>query len=116
MRLRSFREHFNARMQDPDHRASYLQAAMEDEGVPGLLDALQSVVAAQEGGLNEMARQLGIPPAVLDRSLARDGTPEFDMVVRVLDRLGLQFPIAVKPNREETPTETTKREPATAGT
>lgn len=78
--------------------AVYLQVAVEEAAESGdnniLLKAIET--AAKARGMMEVAKQAGVSRESLYRSLAPDAKPRYEMIVKVLDALGVQITLTPK--------------------
>jgi probable addiction module antidote protein len=73
---------------------AYLEAALEENDTAFLLSVIGDI--ARSKGMAQIARELNLARESLYRSLAQDGNPSFNTVVKVLDNLGYQLSIKQK--------------------
>ena len=73
---------------------AYLEAALEENDTALLLAVIGDI--ARSKGMTQIARDLNLARESLYRSLAQDGNPSFNTVVKVLDNLGYQISVREK--------------------
>jgi len=73
---------------------AYLEAALEENDTALLLAVIGDI--ARSKGMAQIAKDLNLARESLYRSLAQDGNPSFNTVVKVLDNLGYQLYIREK--------------------
>ena len=76
--------------------AAYLDEALASGELALIVEAIGAVARAR--GIGKVAESADLSRESLDRSLGRDGNPEFATIVRVLQALGLRLtvqPVAV---------------------
>ena len=83
-------EHINTK----EDVTAYLEAALEENDTALLLSVIGDI--ARSKGMAQIAKDLNLARESLYRSLAQDGNPSFDTVVKVLDNLGFQLSIRQK--------------------
>jgi probable addiction module antidote protein len=83
-------DHINTK----EEAAAYLEAALEENDTAFLLSVLGDI--ARSKGMAQIARELNLARESLYRSLAQDGNPSFNTVVKVLDNLGYQLSVKQK--------------------
>jgi probable addiction module antidote protein len=71
-----------------------LSVALEDGDVEYLLKIMGHI--ARSAGMSQIARELGVSREGLYKSLAPDGNPSFETVVKLLDLLGFRLRIEQK--------------------
>ena len=71
-----------------------LEAALEENDTALLLSVIGDI--ARSKGMAQIARELNLARESLYRSLAQDGNPSFNTVVKVLDNLGYQLSVKQK--------------------
>ncbi|MDR1278161.1 MAG: putative addiction module antidote protein [Treponema sp.] len=71
-----------------------LSVALEDGDVEYLLKIMGHI--ARSAGMSQIARELGVSREGLYKSLAPDGNPSFETVVKLLDLLGFCLKIEQK--------------------
>jgi probable addiction module antidote protein len=71
-----------------------LEAALEENDTAFLLSVLGDI--ARSKGMAQIAKELNLARESLYRSLAQEGNPSFNTVVKVLDNLGYQLSIKQK--------------------
>ena len=95
-KLRTWHEFLIEKLADREKAISYLQVSLEeyliDRDVPFFLKGLRNVVEAQ-GGISEIAKQAGIPPRVLSKSLFSEESIQLDIFSAILKALGWQLSI-----------------------
>ena len=83
-------EHINTK----EDITAYLEAALEENDTALLLSVIGDI--ARSKGMAQIAKDLNLARESLYRSLAQDGNPSFNTVVKVLDNLGFQLSIRQK--------------------
>ena len=83
-------EHINTK----EDVTAYLEAALEENDTALLLSVIGDI--ARSKGMAQIAKDLNLARESLYRSLAQDGNPSFNTVVKVLDNLGFQLSIRQK--------------------
>jgi probable addiction module antidote protein len=71
-----------------------LEVALADNDTGFLFEALGAV--ARSEGMTRLARELGVTREGLYKSLAPDGNPSFETVMRLLDLLGFRLKVERK--------------------
>ncbi|MCL2320010.1 MAG: putative addiction module antidote protein [Treponema sp.] len=74
--------------------AAYLQVAIEDNNLSGLIMAIGDVVRAR--GVNKMAEEMGVSREGLYKSFSGARKPNIETVFNALDKLGLKIVIQPK--------------------
>lgn len=74
--------------------AHYLDACLEEGGIPLFLTAIGDVARAR--GMSGVATTTGLTRASLYKALAGSGNPALATMERVLDALGLRLSVAAK--------------------
>ena len=73
---------------------AYLEVALEENDTSLLLAVIGDI--ARSKGMAQISKELNLARESLYRSLAHDGNPSFNTVVKVLDNLGYQLSIKEK--------------------
>ena len=73
---------------------AYLEAALEENDTALLFAVIGDI--ARSKGMAQIAKDLNLARESLYRSLAQDGNPSFNTVVKVLDNLGFQLSVKQK--------------------
>ena len=73
---------------------AYLEAALEENDTALLFAVIGDI--ARSKGMAQIANDLNLARESLYRSLAKDGNPSFNTVVKVLDNLGYQLSVREK--------------------
>ena len=71
-----------------------LEAALEENDTALLFTIIGDI--ARSKGMAQIAKELNLARESLYRSLAQNGNPSFDTIVKVLDNLGYQLSIKQK--------------------
>lgn len=98
MQLKDTEEIFAKYMLDPTYAAGYVTASLEEDGVVGLLRALQKVAKAH--GMTNVAEGSGLKRESLYRAISASGNPTAKSLCSLLSGLGLR--LAVLPASIET--------------
>ena len=72
----------------------YLEAALEENDTALLFAVIGDI--ARSKGMAQIAKDLNLARESLYRSLAQDGNPSFNTIVKVLDNLGYQLSVRKK--------------------
>ena len=95
-KLTTWHEFLIEKLTNKEKAISYLQVSLEeyfiDGDMPFFLKGLRNVVEAQ-GGIDEIAKQAGIPPKVLSKSLFSEEPLQLDIFRAILKALGWQLSI-----------------------
>ena len=73
---------------------AYLEAALEENDTALLFAVIGDI--ARSKGMAQIAKDLDLARESLYRSLAADGNPSFNTIVKVLDNLGYQLSVREK--------------------
>src|SRR5215469_10828010 len=73
---------------------AYLEAALEENDTALLFAVIGDI--ARSKGMAQIAKDLNLARESLYRSLAQDGNPSFNTIVKVLDNLGYQLSVREK--------------------
>jgi probable addiction module antidote protein len=73
---------------------AHLDVALEDGDMGFLLKTVGHI--ARSEGMSQIARELGVTREGLYKSLAPDGNPSFETVLKLLDLLGFRLKIEQK--------------------
>lgn len=119
-KMRTWRECLIEQISDRKSAIAYLQAILEDYQIyknPTVVQrSLRTVVEAQ-GGVSELAKQIGIDPQILSKMISNEEIPLIDALGSVLRALGYQLSIQpIKPANYTTGMYTDKIEGQTAPT
>jgi probable addiction module antidote protein len=74
---------------------AYMEEALETDDSAFIAKALGTIARAR--GMSQIAKKAGLSRESLYKSLSKEGNPEFDTVIRVMQALGLRF--SVTPQR-----------------
>ena len=95
-RLRTWHEFLIEELADPEEALGYLQVSLEEYLVDGdtlfFLKGLRNVVEAQ-GGISEIAKQIGITPQVLSKILSSGDPPSLCTLGAIVKAFGGQLSI-----------------------
>jgi len=83
-------EHINTK----EDVTAYLEAALEENDTALLFAVIGDI--ARSKGMAQIAKDLDLARESLYRSLAADGNPSFNTIVKVLDNLGYQLSVREK--------------------
>jgi len=83
-------EHINTK----EDVTAYLEAALEENDTALLFAVIGDI--ARSKGMAQIAKDLDLARESLYRSLAADGNPSFNTIVKVLDNLGYQLSVKEK--------------------
>ena len=83
-------EHINTK----EDVTAYLEAALEENDTALLFAVIGDI--ARSKGMAQIAKDLDLARESLYRSLAADGNPSFNTIVKVLDNLGYQLSVRQK--------------------
>lgn len=81
-------------LKEPEHAATFLNTALEDEQRDCFLTALRNVAKAW-GGLSLLADVSEVSRTTLYRSLSHHGNPDFKKIAAILESMG--FRLTVEP-------------------
>lgn len=95
MKLKDFKGLLNEELKDPENALLYLQDAIDERDVPGLLLALRDVIEAQ-GGIADVAKKSSLHRVSLYKALSTAGNPLFSTVISVLDSLNIGLQLCSK--------------------
>lgn len=73
--------------------AAYLEAALEDGDPAPIVAALGDL--ARSKGMTYIARETGLGRESLDKALSSEGNPEFAIVLKVIQALGLRLRVTL---------------------
>lgn len=93
MKLIDIAETFESDLQDPEFVQFYLEEALND-GQASFLMALRAVIKANSR-VPQTASDMDESKENLYKSFAENGDPDFEMVSKVLEALGMKFSIAI---------------------
>lgn len=82
-------------LKDPKEAAAYLNAALEEGAQESFLVALRNVAEAR-GGMTLMAKRVKMHRVSLYKMLSKDGNPEFESILSLLNALNVQLRFAPK--------------------
>ena len=89
---RSYKEHLDKRLKDPEEAAAYLNAALEDEDPGVFLIALRDIAHAN-GGMTQVAREAHVNRESLYKTLSLKGNPTLSNFKALLRAVGLSITI-----------------------
>jgi probable addiction module antidote protein len=70
---------------------AYMEEALETDDAAFIAKALGTIARAR--GMSHIAKKAGLSRESLYKALSKEGNPEFDTVIRVMQALGLRFSI-----------------------
>lgn len=85
-----FKEYLMDKIKDPQERAGYINAALEDGNPKILLAVLKDCVEAM-GGVSWLAHESHMTRAAIYRMLSSTGNPKYDSLLKLLTPLGLRI-------------------------
>jgi probable addiction module antidote protein len=97
---RNYKEYLLQRLRDPAEAAEYINGALEEGDMPGLLMALRDVAEAR--GVGHVAARAGLNRENVYRILSGQGNPRLSSLFPLLGALGIELqakplkPIALK--------------------
>jgi probable addiction module antidote protein len=91
-KARSYKEHLDKRLKDPEEAAAYLTAALEDED-PGIFLVALRDVARAHGGMSQIAKEAHVNRETLYRTLSKKGNPTLNNLRALLGAVGLNMTI-----------------------
>ena len=91
-KAKSYKDHLDKRLKDPEEAAAYLTAALEDEDPSVFLMALRDVARAN-GGMTYLAKEAHVNRESLYRTLSRKGNPTLNNLRMLLQVFGLNMTI-----------------------
>ena len=94
--MRTWRECLIEQLADRESAIAYLQAILEDYQIykePTVVQRSLLTVVESQGGVTELAKQVGIAPQVLSKMIANEDIPLIDALGIVLKALGYQLSI-----------------------
>ena len=104
-KLRTWHEFLVERLADPQEAIGYLQVSLEeylvDGDTPFFLKGLRNVVEAQ-GGISEVAKQIGIDPQMLSKILCDEDPPPLHTLDAILKAFGGRLSIESLQTEEHT--------------
>ena len=119
-KMRTWRECLIEQIADQKSAIAYLQAILEDYQIyrnPAAVHrSLRTVVEAQ-GGVSELAKQVGMDPQVFSKMISNEDVPLIDTLGIVLKALGYQLaiqPIKLENRTPETYTDALERQNTSA--
>ncbi|MDR1287981.1 MAG: putative addiction module antidote protein [Treponema sp.] len=74
--------------------SAHLTVALEENDTRFLLDIIGAL--ARSEGMSQIARELGVTREGLYKSLAPDGNPSFETILKLLDLLGFRLKVEQK--------------------
>src|SRR5436190_18597222 len=86
---RSYKEYLLQRLRDPAEAAEYIDGALEDGDIPGLLLAMRDVAEAR--GIGTVAAKAGLDRVNLYRILSDKGNPRLSSLLPLMDALGVEL-------------------------
>lgn len=86
---RNYKEYLLQRLRDPAEAAEYIDGALEDGDIPGLLLAMRDVAEAR--GIGTVAARAGLDRVNLYRILSDKGNPRLSSFLPLLDALGVEL-------------------------
>ncbi len=89
---RSYKEHLDKRLQNPEEAAAYLNAALEDNDPSVFLIALRDIARAN-GGMSHISKEAHVNRESLYRTLSKKGNPTFMNLKALLGVVGLNITI-----------------------
>jgi probable addiction module antidote protein len=89
---RDFDDFLTEWLKEPEHAATFLNAALEDANRDFFLTALRSVARAW-GGLSLLADVSDISKTTMYRALSRQGNPDFRKISTILENMGLRLTV-----------------------
>lgn len=95
-KMRTWRECLIEQLADRESAIAYLQAILEDYQIykePTVVQRSLLTVVESQGGVIELAKQVGIAPQVLSKMISNEDIPLIDAVGIVLKALGYQLSI-----------------------
>ncbi|WP_245185368.1 addiction module antidote protein [Falsiroseomonas frigidaquae] len=78
-------------LDDQETQARYLRLALEEDGLPGLMQALGTVARAR--GMASVAEATGLGRESLYKTLRETGNPRVETLMQVLDALGMRLTV-----------------------
>ena len=96
----NYREDLMKALKDPEERAAYINAALEDGDTKVLLTALKNITEAN-GGVGKLATRTKLARESLYRMLSKEGNPELKSLDKILRSFGLR--LSVQPERSNSP-------------
>jgi len=84
------------RLRKPEAAAAYLNAALAEEDQATLMIALRDVAKARSGGVEKLARDIGMHRVSLTRALSAKGNPVYSSLNGVLKAAGLRLRVDVQ--------------------
>lgn len=88
------------RLRDPEAAAAYLNAALAEEDQATLMIALRDVAKARSGGVERLAKDIGMHRVSLTRALSAKGNPVYSSLNGVLRAAGLRLRVDVNKQRQ----------------
>ena len=85
-------------LERPEDIAAYLEAALEERDARLLAAALGDVARAR--GMSRLASESGLGRESLYKALSRNGNPELETVLRVIQALGLRLRVVPAKHRD----------------
>ena len=92
----NYREDLIKALKDPEERAAYINAALEEGDTKVLLTALKNIAEAN-GGVGKLAARTKLARESLYRMLSKEGNPELRSLEKILHSFGLR--LSVQPER-----------------
>ncbi len=89
----SFKEYWKGRIKDPETRAAYINAALEDGDPKILLAVLKDCVEAM-GGISWLSQETHLTRATIYKILSTAGNPKYDSLLKVLTPMGLRLNVS----------------------
>jgi probable addiction module antidote protein len=87
-------------MKDPEERAGFINAALE-EGDPKVLLAVLQDCAEALGGISWLSRETRLSRPSLYKIMSRQGNPKFDSLAKVLLAFGLRLNVSLAKKKAE---------------
>jgi probable addiction module antidote protein len=95
-----FKTYLVKKITNPQERANYIKAALEDGDPKILLAVLRDCVEAM-GGVSWMAHESHMTRAAIYRILTSTGNPKFDSLQKLLAPLGLRISVETVSNHRK---------------
>jgi probable addiction module antidote protein len=88
----NFKEYLLERLKDPQERAGYINAALED-GDPGILLACLNDCAKAMGGKTWLSHEAHLSRQAITAIVSKNGNPKYRNLTRVLAPMGLRIKV-----------------------
>lgn len=93
-RSESYKDYLIESLKDPEERAAYINAALED-GDPDILLTCLNNCAKAMGGKTWLAHEAHLSRQAITAIVSKDGNPKYRNLTRVLAPMGLRFKVEV---------------------